>query len=285
MADIEKMENMAVDAEVEVEEKQPDEVVKTYTQTDVDNIVKSRLARERDKTKTVKAENAQLKENAKAFKVLEKILEEKGGFKGTPQEKVKSAAEYYGVSEEDVKKMFEDFEGEDKSDKQTIAYFNAKMFVEKSDPEEIEEEFDRINAIAPSQRTIKDKELLEVIKPKMLEKAYKDDKKWFESEIGGSFDELINSKDFKTFYEGTNMPVRIAVEKYVQLKGADNIKEAIDKGDITGTKPISTGSVKDSGASKLKEYYSPEDVDNLSDKDYDDPEIMKRVRESMTKWK
>ena len=54
MADIEKMENMAVDAEVEVEEKQPDEVVKTYTQTDVDNIVKSRLARERDKTKTVK---------------------------------------------------------------------------------------------------------------------------------------------------------------------------------------------------------------------------------------
>lgn len=57
--------------------------------------------------------------------------------------------------------------------------------------------------------------------------------------------------------------------------------EMFGKGD---TRPVSTGSVKDNGASKLKEYYSSEEVDRLTEKDLDNPEIRKRVRESMSKW-
>ncbi len=34
-----------------------------------------------------------------------------------------------------------------------------------------------------------------------------------------------------------------------------------------------------------KDYYSPEEVDRLSDRELDDPKIMERVMRSMTKWK
>ncbi len=286
---IEKMENTTVNTEAKVEEKKLDEAVKTYTQAEVDNIVKGRLARERDKAKTLKAENAELLENAKSYKVLGKILEEKGGFKGTPKEQISKAAEYYGVSEDDVKKMIADAELDDKSDKQTMAYFNAKRFVEQSEPDEIQEEYDRINAIPEDKRSVREKELFKQIKPRVTEDITAKvaaDRKWFEEDVeGADFNKVIRSEEFNDFMDGTNLNVRKGLEKFIKLKGKDAIKETFAKDEKKNEQPASTGSVKDSGASNLKEYYSPEDVDNLSDKDYDNPEIMKRVRDSMTKWK
>lgn len=285
---IEKMENMTVDTEAKVQEKQPDEAVKTYTQAEVDNIVKGRLARERDKTKTLKAENAELTEAVKDYKILSKIFEEKGNFKGTPKEQITQAAEYYGVSEEDVKKMIADAELDDKSDKQTMAYFNAKRFVEQSEPDEIQEEYDRINAIPEDKRNIREKELFKQLKPRVakdITEKVNADRKWFEENVGGDFNKFLRSEEFNDFMDGTNLSVRKGMEKFVKLKGTEALKEAFTKEGTKKEQPASTGSVKDSGASNLKEYYSPEDVDNLSEKDFDDPVIFERVRQSMTKWK
>lgn len=285
---IEEMENMTVDTEAKVQEKQPDEAVKTYTQAEVDNIVKGRLARERDKTKTLKAENAELTEAVKDYKILSKIFEEKGNFKGTPKEQITQAAEYYGVSEDDVKKMITDAELDDKSDKQTMAYFNAKRFVEQSEPDEIQEEYDRINAIPEDKRNIREKELFKQLKPRVakdITEKVNADRKWFEENVGGDFNKFLRSEEFNDFMDGTNLSVRKGMEKFIKLKGKDAVKEAFAKDEVKKEQPASTGSVKDSGASNLKEYYSPEDVDNLSEKDFDDPVIFERVRQSMTKWK
>lgn len=49
--------------------------------------------------------------------------------------------------------------------------------------------------------------------------------------------------------------------------------------------PSSMGSVRASGATGEKEYYSPEEVDRLSDSDFDsDPNLWGKVRKSMLKW-
>jgi len=52
------------------------------------------------------------------------------------------------------------------------------------------------------------------------------------------------------------------------------------------TKPIpqNIGAVN-SSSSKEKDFYTPEEVDKLTSKDYDNPKIMERVRQSMLKWK
>ena len=49
--------------------------------------------------------------------------------------------------------------------------------------------------------------------------------------------------------------------------------------------PPSAGSARSGGMSPEKEYYSPEEVDRLSAKDYENPKVMARVRKSMTRWR
>ncbi|MBE6038569.1 MAG: hypothetical protein E7218_05120 [Anaerofustis stercorihominis] len=39
------------------------------------------------------------------------------------------------------------------------------------------------------------------------------------------------------------------------------------------------------GYGVVKEFYSPEEVDRLTAKDYEDPRVMKKVRNSMLRWK
>ena len=49
-------------------------------------------------------------------------------------------------------------------------------------------------------------------------------------------------------------------------------------------KPPSIGAVG-SNSSRQKDYYSPAEVDKLTEKDLDDPKILEAVKRSMTKWK
>lgn len=56
-------------------------------------------------------------------------------------------------------------------------------------------------------------------------------------------------------------------------------KEAVRK-----PAPPSMGAVNAS-SSKEKDFYTPDEVDRLSDKELDDPKVWQRVRKSMTRWK
>ena len=48
--------------------------------------------------------------------------------------------------------------------------------------------------------------------------------------------------------------------------------------------PPEIGGVNQS-SQKEKDFYTPAEVDKLTDKDYDNPKIMEAVRRSMSKWK
>lgn len=258
---------------------------KTYTQEEVDNIVKGRLARQNEKLKDLKSKNAKLEADAKSYNAMSKLLSEKGGFKGNAAEQFKQAADYYEVDENDRQKYLD---GSSDDSEDVMAYFKAKKFVDESDDDEKLEEYSRIYSIPEDKRSKADAEKLKLLGKSIgdiINPEIEADRKWLkENAEGASLDKLLKSEEFAEFVEGTNMKPSTAMRKFVKTKGIEYVQQnfAEDEGKEI---PASTGSAKNSGASKLKEYYSPEDVDALTDKDLDDPEIMKRVRESMTQWR
>jgi hypothetical protein len=58
----------------------------------------------------------------------------------------------------------------------------------------------------------------------------------------------------------------------------------IMQGRTTKPVPPDIGAVN-SSTGKEKDFYTPDEVDKLTSKDYDNPKIMERVRQSMLKWK
>ena len=77
----------------------------------------------------------------------------------------------------------------------------------------------------------------------------------------------------KILQVNSNMPISEIYDLYSKL----NHKEV--------TKPASTGSIKSSvGESKVKTYYTSEEVDKLTSKDLDNPTVFKYVMASMKKW-
>ena len=276
-------------AEVKVDEP------KTYTQAEVDGAVQKRVAREMKKLDAYKERNAELEAELAEYRGLSALIAEGGNVKGTPQEQIRALKETYDLSDEAVSNILSKSKNNDERDLQrNMARYNADKFIEENDADDIQEEFDRISKIPVAERSLMDKAKFKAIKEHQDSAKAKDDtraneaiakdRKWLEKEVGNvELTDILTSKEFKDFISETpNMYPSDALKVFVKFNGKDKMLEMFGKSD---TKPVSTGSAKDSGASKIKEYYSPEDVDNLSAKDFDNPEIMKRVRESMTKWK
>lgn len=282
------IEEMAKDTILETDDNSQSEVQKDepgkstaenqplYTQEQVDNIVKGRLSRNKDKIRSLKEENKALKDDAKAAAVMGELLKKHAGIEGaSSMETVKKLGEYYDIPQEEVQNLIDSTDVEDMSDKQIIESLKAKHFVENSDSDEIAEEFERIKAISPSRRTVHDRELFKQLEPKMLNMQIEQDRKWFKENVGEGFDEVIKSEEFSNFIDGTNMDVSTALKKFAELKG-----NSIGKKSVT---PPSTGSVKSYGQENLKEIYTSEELDNLTDEDLKDPKVLERAINSLGK--
>lgn len=89
--------------------------------------------------------------------------------------------------------------------------------------------------------------------------------------IGVKADELKDSK-FIEFSNKLNpsLSPKEKYEMYLKL----NPKEV----------PEPIGSMKNNTSKEEKTFYTPEEVDKLTEKDFDNPKIFERVRESMKKW-
>jgi hypothetical protein len=269
---------------------------KTYTQAEVDGAVQKRVAREMKKLSAYKERNAELEAELAEYRGLSALIAEGGNVKGSPKEQIRTLKETYDLSDEAVNSILSKSKNNDERDLQrNMARYNADKFIEENDADDIQEEFDRINQIPAAERSIMDKAKLKAIKEHQdsakktnddtkARDAIANDIKWLQKEVGNvELKDILSSGEFKDFISETpNMYPSDAIKMFVKFNGKDKMLEMFGKGD---TRPVSTGSVKDNGSSKLKEYYSSEDVDNLSAKDLDDPVIRERVRQSMTKWK
>lgn len=92
----------------------------------------------------------------------------------------------------------------------------------------------------------------------------------------GADEKLLEDRDFTSFKNqfNSNTPIKTIFELYQ--------KTTTSKADI---KPM--GSMKDTNAKSNteKDYYTPEDVEKLTDEDWNKPGVWEKVRASQRKWK
>ena len=68
----------------------------------------------------------------------------------------------------------------------------------------------------------------EVKKPtaEEIDEIINSDRKWFEENVGGSFEEFLRNEEFEDFMNENPLSIRKGMEKFVKLKGADNLKKS-----------------------------------------------------------
>lgn len=242
---------------------------RTLTQAEVDEIVKERLARERKKY----ADYDEVKEQYESLKEMSDVLAQ-GGISGTPAEQIAHLRQYYGVTQKQAEQMV-NASAKNEAD-ETKAFVEAERFNRKATDDDVIDEVERILAIPPHKRKEKDIVKLEVLEGRYgtikFRSEYSEAEKWYKENGEGDFKDLVNDDDFKEFIEGSNAPLKKMVQKYLRYSG--RAKE-----------PKSPGSARDKSGTAAKEYYTPSEVDKLTDAQLSNPKIWAKVRESMTKWK
>ena len=84
--------------------------------------------------------------------------------------------------------------------------------------------------------------------------------------------EVYESKEFQDF--ASQFESKTPITKIYQY-----YEKTLDKPQVE-----QIGSMKNANPGESKKRYTPEEVDRLSAKDYENPEIMRAVRESMLSW-
>lgn len=91
----------------------------------------------------------------------------------------------------------------------------------------------------------------------------------------GAKEDVLNDKDFITFKNKFNSNTPIGDIYNLYMKTQDGTK-----------KPVAMGSMKDTTAQKeVKSFYSPKDVENMTDDDWNKQGTWEKVLASMKKWK
>ena len=91
----------------------------------------------------------------------------------------------------------------------------------------------------------------------------------------GATEDILNDKEFIDFKNQFNSKTPIGDIYNLYLKTRDG-----------KTKPVAMGSMKDTVAQKeTKDFYSPTDVKNLSDDDWNQPGVWEKALASMKEWK
>lgn len=131
--------------------------------------------------------------------------------------------------------------------------------------DEVVEEVDRLASIGVENMSARDKALFSKLATYRQEIEQENEVR----ALGISKDE-INSQEFKDFSSklNPNLSLKEKYEMYSQIKPKKETKKI--------------GSVKSGMTSQVKDYYSPEEIERLTEEDLDDPKVWEAVRRSMT---
>lgn len=257
------------DAEVEVEgeneeeskeesdtdTKAEEEQVKTFTQEEVNEIVSKRVAR-----KEARLENRLRKEYEEKYGQLERVVNAGLGTNDV-EEATSKLSDYY------TKRGIKVPPRPEYSDKDIEVLANAEAEdIISGGYEDVKEEVDRLAS----------KDLDSMSKSeKILFKRLADQRKIMEDErdlasIGVS-KRILEDEAFKEYEKKLNPSLSLK-EKY-EMYEAQKPKKEVKK----------MGSMKGNDESKVKDYYSPEEIARLSDDELDNEQVWEAVRRSMTR--
>lgn len=131
--------------------------------------------------------------------------------------------------------------------------------------EEIKAETDRLAKISPEKMSNRDKLIFSKL---ANERKIIEEEKELAS-IGVNKD-MLNDEEFQNFRDNLNpkLSLKEQYEIFQKTKPRKEIKKM--------------GSMKQGARAKVKDYYSPEEIDRLTDEELDNPSVWEAVRKSMT---
>lgn len=233
---------------------------KTYTQEQVDTMIKEKL----DQVlpgKIARKEAKLRKEYDQRYGTLESVLKAGTGMESVEEmtESLRGFFQKQGKSIPD-KPIFSD------SDLETLAAADAQEIIEAG-YDEVVAEVDRLAAVGIKNMSAREKTVFKTL----AEYRHVTERNKALSEIGVS-ESVYNSPEFKAFAGQfkSGVPITEIHKMYEKTVNKPNVE--------------AMGSMKTGGHESVKTYYSPEDVDKLSPEDFDNPVIFQRVRESMKQW-
>jgi hypothetical protein len=234
--------------------EQVSEPIKTYTDAEVDEIIKKKLYRQEQKL------TREFNKQMSSYKRAEEVLNAGLGTSNI-EEATSNLAKFYkekGITIPDERPNYNEFDMEAGAEKE------AKSIID-SGYEDIVEETNRLAELGLDNMSKRDKIIFSVLSSER-------EKIENEKEIAslGVPKEELESNEFKTFSNKyPSLSLKDKYELYSQLKPRKNENKM--------------GSMKNMAASKVKDYYSLEEISKLSEDDLNDPQIWNAVRNSMTK--
>lgn len=242
----------------ETKEEQPKG--RFMTDEEIDNLVMKKVNRRMAKLE------AQKEKELSVYKDTENVLKSALGANNI-DEANKKLREYYtaeGVKLPDVYKP-----GLTSREVEVLAKADAQDFIDDG----YESMLNEANRLAAKEyKNLNERE--RIVFNTLAEKLTQEDNKRNLLKLGATED-ILNDKDFIDFKNQFNSKTPIGDIYNLYLKIRDS-----------KTKPVAMGSMKDTVAQKeTKDFYSPTDVKNLSDDDWNKPGVWERALASMKKWK
>lgn len=247
--DIETEKTQERDIEAEIEER----ANKLFEEKVEERLIRDRRARE-----------SREKEELRKYKYLEDIVKAGTGTNNL-DEAIKETADFYKGNGLDIP----EYSSNSEEDERILGQARANKFIDLG-YEDMEEEANRIANIPRDQRTVREAEEFNIL---CAELTRRNNIK--ELKAKGYDSDVLETNEFKEFSSQFNDKVDISkvYEIYNKLKG--NKVE----------KPYSPGSAKSTAQVKqIKDYYSPDDFDKLTDEDLNNPKIMEIVDKSRLQW-
>ena len=239
-----------VETSENVEQTTEQTPVKTYTQEEVDAMMGKRLARKEAKIR---------KEYERKYGNLEEVLKAGTG-KESVEELTDTFTDFYEKKGIQIRRepKYSD------RDAEVLARAEAKDIIDAG-YEEVVEEVERLNKIGLAKMNPREKALFKTLAEHRLnaERA---------NELGsmGVTEDVYGSAEFKEFAGKFN--------------STTSIKDIYDI--YSKTKPKkefhTMGSMKHTQESRVKDYYTPEEIERLTEEDLDNPQVWDAVRRSMT---
>lgn len=220
-------------------------------QEELKTMVKERVAR---------AENRVKKEYDNKYSHMENVIKT-GMETETAEEAIEKMAQYYISKGKNIpnENQYSD------SDLKALAKYDADLI---TDYDELVEEVDRLADKGLENLSPREK----LVFKNLAEKRQAQERK-IELEKIGAKKEILESEEFKSYSKDfkEDVPISRIYENYLKQMPTPEAN------------PI--GSMKNNNSKEEKTYYTPDEVDKLTSKDYDNPIVMKNVRASMKKWK
>ena len=257
-------ENLVTEEVAENMEQTTDEIAEQpeakFTQADVDRMVKEKL----DEVMPGKIARTRAKierEYDRKYGGLVNVLRAGIGAESV-EDATDKLTEYYQSKGVELAKQPSYTE----RDTELLAQAEADEII-RSGFEEVVEEVDRLASKGVVNMTPREKLVF-----KALAEHRQSAEKVRELSSIGVPESAYNSEEFKTFAGQfkESVPMKEVWKQYQKATNTSNVE--------------SIGSMKNGSHGEEKTYYSPEDVDKLTEKDYENPLTMRRVRESMLRW-